>query len=143
MVLQLMQNQTILFVMQLQLDDVALFARITELGTLSAVARERNFSRAAELLNIAQPPLSRQIQQLEETLGARLIDRSSRPLTLTEAGRFFYEQASQMIARMEHIREQTHRIARSRRVTVHGTGSRPSRRTSTSRTVRCQTSSLG
>ncbi len=80
-----------------------------------AVARERNFSRAAELLNIAQPPLSRQIQQLEETLGAKLIDRSSRPLALTEAGRFFYDQASQMIARMEHIKEQTHRIARSRR----------------------------
>lgn len=80
-----------------------------------AVARERNFSRAAEVLHIAQPPLSRQIQQLEDTLGATLIDRSSRPLTLTEAGRFFYEQATQMITRMEHIREQTRRIALSRR----------------------------
>lgn len=80
-----------------------------------AVARERNFSRAAETLHIAQPPLSRQIQQLEDSLGAVLIDRSSRPLALTEAGRFFYEQASQMIARMEHIREQTRRIAQSRR----------------------------
>lgn len=76
-----------------------------------AVARERNFSRAAEILHIAQPPLSRQIQQLEERLGATLIDRSQRPLALTEAGRFFYEQASQMIARMDHVREQTRRIA--------------------------------
>lgn len=80
-----------------------------------AVARERNFSRAAEVLHIAQPPLSRQIQQLEDTLGATLIDRSSRPLTLTDAGRFFYEQATQILARMEHIREQTRRIAQSRR----------------------------
>ncbi|MEO5323331.1 LysR family transcriptional regulator [Mesorhizobium sp. CC13] len=80
-----------------------------------AVARERNFSRAAELLHIAQPPLSRQIQQLEDTLGATLIDRSSRPLALTDAGRFFYEQATQILARMEHIREQTRRIAQSRR----------------------------
>lgn len=76
-----------------------------------AVARERNFSRAAEMLHIAQPPLSRQIQQLEERLGATLIDRSQRPLALTEAGRFFYEQASQMIARMDHVRDQTRRIA--------------------------------
>ncbi|MGF7005427.1 LysR family transcriptional regulator [Aminobacter sp. BE322] len=80
-----------------------------------AVARERNFSRAAEVLHIAQPPLSRQIQQLEDTLGATLIDRSSRPLALTDAGRFFYEQATQILARMEHIREQTRRIAQSRR----------------------------
>ena len=80
-----------------------------------AVARERNFSRAAETLHIAQPPLSRQIQQLEESLGAVLIDRTSRPLALTEAGRFFYEQATQIITRMEHIRDQTRRIALSRR----------------------------
>lgn len=76
-----------------------------------AVARERNFSRAAELLHIAQPPLSRQIQQLEERLGATLIDRSQRPLVLTEAGRFFYEQASQIIARMDHVSDQTRKIA--------------------------------
>jgi DNA-binding transcriptional LysR family regulator len=80
-----------------------------------AVARERNFSRAAEILHMAQPPLSRQIQQLEDDLGVILIDRSSRPLVLTEAGRFFYEQAEQMIAKTEHIREQTKRIGHSKR----------------------------
>ncbi|WP_152971284.1 LysR family transcriptional regulator, partial [Rhizobium ecuadorense] len=61
-------------------------------------ATERNFSRAAEILHIAQPPLSRQIQQLEEELGVNLIDRSKRPLSLTEAGRFFFDQASQIMA---------------------------------------------
>ena len=51
-----------------------------------AVARERNFTRAAEKLHIAQPPLSRQIQQLEDELGLVLIERGSRPLRLSEAG---------------------------------------------------------
>ena len=50
------------------------------------VAREQSFTRAAESFRIAQPPLSRQIQQLEEELGVALIQRSSRPAFLTEAG---------------------------------------------------------
>lgn len=69
-----------------------------------AVATERNFTRAAEKLNIAQPPLSRQIRQLEDYLGAELFDRESRPLRLTEAGRLLYEQASQVLAGVEQLR---------------------------------------
>ncbi len=88
---------------------------LRQLRYFVAVARERNFSRAAELLHIAQPPLSRQIQQLEETLGVTLIDRSIRPLALTDAGRFFYDQARQILSRIDHVREQTQRIAASRR----------------------------
>lgn len=88
---------------------------LRQLRYFVAVARERNFSRAAEVLHIAQPPLSRQIQQLEEELGVLLINRSSRPLTLTPAGRFFYRQADQILARAEHVREQTRRIGLSRR----------------------------
>ncbi|MCA1406457.1 LysR family transcriptional regulator [Ensifer sp. IC3342] len=88
---------------------------LRQLRYFLAVARERNFSRAAEILHIAQPPLSRQIQQLEDELGVLLIDRSNRPLDLTEAGRFFYEQAGQIIARIENMREQTRKIGLSRR----------------------------
>ncbi|NTF52856.1 LysR family transcriptional regulator [Agrobacterium rhizogenes] len=88
---------------------------LRQLRYFVAVARERNFSRAAEMLHIAQPPLSRQIQQLEEELGVDLLDRSKRPLSLTEAGRFLYEQAAKTLANLEHIREQTRRIGRSQR----------------------------
>ncbi len=69
-----------------------------------AVAAERNFTRAAERLHMAQPPLSRQILQLEEELGAPLFDRESRPLKLTPAGRLFYEQAIQVSHRMDELK---------------------------------------
>lgn len=69
-----------------------------------AVAQERNFSRAAEVLNIAQPPLSRQIRQLETEIGAELFDRTTRPLKLTEAGRLFYQHAVQALAGFDQVR---------------------------------------
>ena len=75
----------------------------------AAVAATRSFSRASEKLNIAQPPLSRQIQQLEEEIGVRLLNRD-RPITLTEAGRHFYEQVVQVLARVDEIKSTTLRI---------------------------------
>ncbi|WP_285402322.1 LysR family transcriptional regulator [Luteibacter sp. ME-Dv--P-043b] len=66
-----------------------------------AVARLRNFTHAASALRIAQSPLSRRIQELETELGVVLIDRDSRPLTLTEAGKIFYEQAVQLLQRTD------------------------------------------
>jgi LysR family transcriptional regulator, benzoate and cis,cis-muconate-responsive activator of ben and cat genes len=77
---------------------------LRQLRYFVTVANERNFSRAADRLRIAQPPLSRQIQQLEGEVGAELIDRSSRPLRLTEPGRLFYEQAVQVLSRVEEMR---------------------------------------
>lgn len=76
-----------------------------------AVANERNFTRAAERLHIAQPPLSRQIRQLEEDIGAELFDRDSRPLRLTEAGRLLYEQAAQVLAGVAQLRAMMVRYA--------------------------------
>jgi LysR family transcriptional regulator, benzoate and cis,cis-muconate-responsive activator of ben and cat genes len=77
---------------------------LRQLRYFVTLANERNFSRAADRLHIAQPPLSRQIQQLEGEVGAELIDRSSRPLKLTEPGRLFYEQAVQVLSRVEEMR---------------------------------------
>jgi DNA-binding transcriptional LysR family regulator len=75
-----------------------------------AVARERNFTRAAEVLRIAQPPLSRAIQQLEEECGLPLFDRTSRPLALTDAGKLVFEQAVQVLDRMEEMRAMVARL---------------------------------
>jgi DNA-binding transcriptional LysR family regulator len=80
-----------------------------------AVARERNFTRAAEALHIAQPPLSRQIQQLEDELGVDLIEAGSRPLRLSEAGRLFYEQAVQVLERVDEMKAMVARLHESDR----------------------------
>ncbi|MDM0115193.1 LysR family transcriptional regulator [Variovorax sp. J22R133] len=90
-----------------------------------AVARELSFSRAAEQLHIAQPPLSRQIRTLEDELGAELLDRTSRPLRLTPAGRFFQIQAQQLLDRMVEIQTATMRIAGGKR-TWYAIGFAPS-----------------
>jgi DNA-binding transcriptional LysR family regulator len=84
---------------------------LRHLRYFTTVAAEGSFSRASEKLNIAQPPLSRQVQQLEEELGVRLLDRG-RPLTLTEPGRYLFEQSRQILQRVEETKAMTRRIAK-------------------------------
>lgn len=91
---------------------------IRQLKYFVAVADTRNFTRASERLHIAQPPLSRQIQLLEEELGVQLILRNSRPLRLTEAGRMFYEQALQIINRVDQLKTATRQIGLNQRQTL-------------------------
>lgn len=76
-----------------------------------AVAEEKSFNKAAERLFISQPPLSRQIKQLEEEVGVVLIDRDNRPLKLTEAGEFFYDHAVQILAKSDKLKSMTMRKA--------------------------------
>jgi DNA-binding transcriptional LysR family regulator len=63
-----------------------------------AVADERNFTRAAARLNVAQSPLSQQIRKLEREIGVQLFTRTTRSVALTRAGQVFYERMTQLLA---------------------------------------------
>lgn len=62
-----------------------------------AIAREGSFTKAAEVLHMTQPPLSRQMKDLEAELGVTLFDRSGKGVTLTEEGLLFRERAQEVI----------------------------------------------
>jgi DNA-binding transcriptional LysR family regulator len=68
-----------------------------------AVADAGGFTRAAQQLNMSQPPLSRRINELEVELGVSLIDRDARPMALTQAGKFLLEQARLILLRVESL----------------------------------------
>ena len=70
-----------------------------------AVAEYLNFRKAAQRLHIAQPPLSRQIRQLEETLGVELFVRDKRRVELTKAGHAFLEEARKLMVQAGHAVE--------------------------------------
>lgn len=88
---------------------------IRHLRYFEALAATLNFSHAAQRLHVAQPALSRQIQQLENELGVALVDRSTRPIKLTEAGQFFYDQTLQLLSRVQQTVESTRRIGEGKR----------------------------
>jgi DNA-binding transcriptional LysR family regulator len=70
-----------------------------------AVAEYLNFSKAAQQLHIAQPPLSRQIRQLEEDLGVTLFLRNKRRVALTKAGQVFLDEARRLVVQASHAME--------------------------------------
>jgi DNA-binding transcriptional LysR family regulator len=70
-----------------------------------AVAEERNFTRAAERLHMARPPLTRQIQALEEDIGAQLFLRSARGVTLTEAGQALMAEVPNLLALAQRAKD--------------------------------------
>ena len=75
-----------------------------------AVAEERSFRLAAIRLNLSQPPLSRQIQQLEEQVGAVLLNRTAGGVELTEAGAVFLEEARRILNFTREAIEKARRI---------------------------------
>src|ERR1700691_523930 len=70
---------------------------IRHIQAFITVANELHFGRAATRLNIAQPALSRTVQHLELLLGVQLLERTTRNVQLTEAGRTFQEQGSRVL----------------------------------------------
>ena len=84
-----------------------------ELRTLKyflTVAREENFTRAAELLHITQPTLSRQLMQLEEEVGAQLFNRLSRKITLTQAGLILRRRAEEIVGLVQKTEKEISRL---------------------------------
>jgi len=75
-----------------------------QLRYVVAVARTRNFSRAAEQCHVSQPSLSQQIQKLEEELGERLFDRTKREAKLTTHGEAFLPRALKILEEVDLAR---------------------------------------
>jgi LysR family cyn operon transcriptional activator len=77
---------------------------------LLAVADQGSFTRAAAELHVSQPALSQQIRQLEETLGAQLLDRSGRVVRPTDAGRVYIDHARRAVREFEAGRRAIHDV---------------------------------
>jgi len=90
------------------MDDLKLDLR--RMRYFLAVAEELSFSRAAERLHMAQPPLSYQIKQLEKDLGVLLFERTRRGVRLTDAGRLLFEEARRILIQLEQTARMVERV---------------------------------
>ena len=79
-------------------------ADVRHLRYFVAVAEERHFGRAAARLHVTTPPLSQRIRELEEDLGVRLFERTSRRVMLTPAGERLLVEARDVLARDGSVR---------------------------------------
>jgi DNA-binding transcriptional LysR family regulator len=85
---------------------------LRHLRSFLAVARERSFTRAAERLHMAQPPLSQRIRQLEQELGVVLFERHTRRVTLSHAGQVFADEVDKLLGQLEQAVEACRRADR-------------------------------
>lgn len=79
-----------------------------------AVAEELHFNRAASKLNMTQPPLTQQIQSLEEELGVKLLERTKRQVRLTAAGAVFLDESRRMVSQLEQAVTRTKRASQGK-----------------------------
>ena len=78
-----------------------------------------NFTKAAARLRVAQPALSRQIQDLEDEIGVDLLRRSPRGVTLTAEGKFFWQEVRELLKRVDESVEKTRALARGEYGELH------------------------
>ncbi len=83
--------------------------KLNQLRYFVTVAEELHFGRAASRLRMAQPPLSRQIRELEHELATRLFNRTNRRVELTDAGRTLLEEARAALAQVDHAADAARR----------------------------------
>ncbi|MGV2830383.1 LysR substrate-binding domain-containing protein [Myxosarcina sp. GI1(2024)] len=91
---------------------------LRQLKYFVVVAEELNFRRAAEKLYIQQPPLSRQIRQLETELGTELFHRSKRSVSLTAAGRAFLDEARLTLAQAQRAVDAVQQVRTPSKLTI-------------------------
>ncbi|WP_433443382.1 LysR family transcriptional regulator [Nonomuraea sp. CA-141351] len=84
----------------------------------AVVAEHRHFGRAAAVLHLTQPSLSRQIRRLEQQLGARLLDRTPQGSRLTEAGEVFLPHATALLRSAAQAAARTRAAAQPSRITI-------------------------
>jgi len=78
------------------------------------VVRQRSFSRGAKMNGVSQSAASQTVSQIEKRLGVRLIDRSKRPLTLTQAGQAYYEGCLDLMSRYDALESEIQALHRQR-----------------------------
>ncbi|MBG3876270.1 LysR family transcriptional regulator, partial [Desulfovibrio oxamicus] len=88
---------------------------LRQLRYFLAVAEELHFGRAARRMHVSQPPLSQQIQALEEELGVRLFDRTSRTVRATPAGEALRDDVRDLLAGLDAAVERARGTARGER----------------------------
>ncbi len=84
---------------------------LENLQTFLALAQELNFRRTAERLHLDQSALSRRIQKLEQSIGFRLLDRTTREVSLTQAGQRFYQDNSDLLRSYDESIQTARRVA--------------------------------
>src|SRR5215475_419161 len=84
-----------------------------------AVGEALNFTKAAARLRVAQPALSRQVQDLEDEIGVDLLRRSPRGVTLTAEGKLFLEEVRELLKRVDESVEKTRALARGEYGELH------------------------
>jgi DNA-binding transcriptional LysR family regulator len=84
-----------------------------------AVAEEQNVTRAAARLHVSQPPLSRQIRDLEDELGVALFEHRAKSVRLTNAGRVFLTEAQAALRRVDEAVQAARAVASGKRGEIH------------------------